>query len=281
MDIRKQFSTHWQSSTADNNLTLHGFRRFKTTHLLNLRFLEAEIAELDHAIYQAGLSLEIQPSAADRLALKHSKRDENVPKVEETITDELMLRLRDLLQKYDEALIAFNKVMSMDTFSLMDDEKLSSLRDDLTLREIYETRLLRVDQEPRARQDPFQRWIHRLLRRFRYWRLAKKHQGDGESLAPNGSRHEWGYQSTSMIAGVFSRLIFAVTMAAFLIVPLVLLSNESRKGPQLAVIAVCIVIFSSLVTIMMKASNLEMMVVTAAYAAILSVFVSNTSPVGG
>lgn len=169
----------------------------------------------------------------------------------------------------------------METFSLIDDEKQSSLRDDLTLHEKYETRLLRVDQEPRARQDPFQRWIHRLLRRFRYWRLSKNYQGDRESLASNNARHRWSYQSTSLIAGVFSRLIFAVIMAVFLIVPLILLSDESRKGAQLAIIAVCIVVFSSVVTVMMRASNLEMMIVTAAYAAILSVFVSNTSPVGG
>jgi hypothetical protein len=46
-----QFRGHWQSSTTDSNLTLHVFRRFKTTHLLNLRFLEGEIADLDHVIY--------------------------------------------------------------------------------------------------------------------------------------------------------------------------------------------------------------------------------------
>ena len=46
-----RFPLLWQRSTEDNNLALHGFRRFKTTHLLNLRFLEEEIADLDHAIY--------------------------------------------------------------------------------------------------------------------------------------------------------------------------------------------------------------------------------------
>lgn len=98
--LRQQFSVHWQTSTADNNLTLHGFRRFKTTHLLNLRFLEAEIAELDHVIYQAGLSLDIEPSAADRLGLKHSKKDKDTPDVDEVITRDLVLKLRGLLQQY-------------------------------------------------------------------------------------------------------------------------------------------------------------------------------------
>jgi hypothetical protein len=94
------FRTAWSASTADNNLTLHGFRRFKTTHLLNLRFLEDEIAQMDHTLYQAGLSLNLSPSSADRLGLRHSKRDPSIPKIDEVVTPEFMLRLRDLLKQY-------------------------------------------------------------------------------------------------------------------------------------------------------------------------------------
>ncbi|KAI2617737.1 hypothetical protein GGR54DRAFT_606722 [Hypoxylon sp. NC1633] len=274
--LKRQFSTHWQSSTADSNLTLHGFRRFKTTHLLNLRFLEAEIAELDHAIYQAGLSLDIPPSTTDRLGLKHSKRDKDVPEFDDAAIKQLVLRLRGLLQQYDEALISFNKIMSMDTFSLLDDEQSSSQRDDLTLYEKYKTRLLRVDQGPRVHLDPFQRWLHKLLRKFRYWRLSNKPKVDAEGpVSRNNKRKQWSYQSTSLISSFLSRLVIALTTSVFLIVPLALLSSESRKGVQLTIIAVCIVVFSFVVTVLLKASNLEMMIVTAAYAAILSVFVSN------
>lgn len=99
-NISKQFHAHWQSSTADNNTTLHGFRRFKTTHLLNLRFLESEIAELDHTIYQAGLSLKKKLSPKDRLGLKHAKRDEKPAEMSKTIDRELILKLRDLLRQY-------------------------------------------------------------------------------------------------------------------------------------------------------------------------------------
>lgn len=95
-----KFRKHWQSSTDDNNLTLHGFRRFKTTHLLNLRYLEDEIAELDHTIYQAGLSLGLSPSPSDRLGLKHSRRDANVPNTNDTINRSFILKLRELLKQY-------------------------------------------------------------------------------------------------------------------------------------------------------------------------------------
>lgn len=95
-----KFRKHWQIATDDNNLTLHGFRRFKTAHLLSLRFLEDEIAELDHTIYQAGLTLNIDHSPCDRLGLKYVRRDENVPAIEATVTRELVLKLRGLLKQY-------------------------------------------------------------------------------------------------------------------------------------------------------------------------------------
>jgi len=94
------FRKCWIASTADNNLTLHGFRRFKTTQLLNLRFLENEIAEMDHMVYQAGLSLGLNPSPVDRLGLQHSKRDADVPKVNDVITREFVSKLRDLIKEY-------------------------------------------------------------------------------------------------------------------------------------------------------------------------------------
>jgi hypothetical protein len=94
------FRKCWATSTADNNLTLHGFRRFKTTHLLNLRFLEAEIAEMDYTVYQAGLSLDLSPSSTDRLGLRHSKRKFKKLEINDAITPEFVMKLRGLLQQY-------------------------------------------------------------------------------------------------------------------------------------------------------------------------------------
>jgi hypothetical protein len=94
------FRECWVASTADNNLTLHGFRRFKTTQLLNPRFLENKIADMDHIMYQAGLSLGLSPSPGDQLDLQHSKRDADVPKVNDVITEEFISKLRDLIKEY-------------------------------------------------------------------------------------------------------------------------------------------------------------------------------------
>ncbi|KAG9196788.1 hypothetical protein G6514_004449 [Epicoccum nigrum] len=270
------FRKCWIASTADNNLTLHGFRRFKTTQLLNLRFLENEIAEMDHTIYQAGLGLGVSPAPDDRLGLAHSKRDADVPKVDDVITKEFILKLRDLIKQYNEALAAFNNVMTMETFSLLDDEQQASLRDDLSLSEAHKTRLLRVDLGTRSRTDPFQRWLHKYLRAFRYWRLSRKAQSNGEGLGSiTGRQQRWTYQNTILIAEVIGRVTTAALTAVFIIAPLAIMSHESSKNVQLVVVSVCIIILSFLVSLFLKVSSFEMMAVSAGYAAVLSVFVSN------
>ncbi|CAI6271096.1 unnamed protein product [Periconia digitata] len=270
------FRKCWIASTADSNLTLHGFRRFKTTHLVNLRLFENEIAEMDHAVYQAGISLDVSPSSTDRLGLKHSAKDANIPSIEDTITPEFVAKLRELLKQYDEALQAFHNLMAMETFSLIDDEKQASLRDDLNLHEVYKTRLLRVDLGTRTRTDPFQRWLHRYLRAFRYWRLSKRSKNNTEGLgSPTSNRHQWSYQNTILIADIVGRVTTAMLTAVFLVMPLAILSHQPSKDVQLIVVSVWILVLSFLVSLFLKVSSFEMMAISAAYAAVLSVFVSN------
>ena len=99
-EIARSFPKLWSNITDDNALTLYGFRRFRTTHLLNLRLLETEIDKIDHKIYQAGLSLGLPSTSADKLGLKHSKRDGHAPSPEEVLKPELVLKLRQLLKEY-------------------------------------------------------------------------------------------------------------------------------------------------------------------------------------
>ena len=99
-ELATKFRRFWCAATDDSRLTLFGFRRFRTAHLLNLRFLEDEIHKIDHDIFQAGLQLVVPCTAADRLGLKHGRRDERALGGEELIKPELVSRLRDLLKQY-------------------------------------------------------------------------------------------------------------------------------------------------------------------------------------
>lgn len=101
------FSKIWREITSDNHLTLFGFRRYRTTHLLNLRFLEAEIDRLDHDLYQAGLQLNqplVRQNTLDRLGLKQAKKDSKPMKVEEVVNEALIMRLRKLIKEYGECI---------------------------------------------------------------------------------------------------------------------------------------------------------------------------------
>jgi hypothetical protein len=175
----------------------------------------------------------------------------------------------------DNALLAFNKIMAMETFSLLDDGKQSSTRNDLGLHEMYKTRLLRVDLEPRSRVDPFQRQICKYLRAFRYWRLSRTLQDNIEAPGSFPANHKRLYQNTILLASALSRLVAVVITGSFLVVPLAMLSQEQSRSLQLTVVSVFILAFDFLVATLLKVSNLELMVVSAAYAAVLSVFVSN------
>lgn len=182
----------------------------------------------------------------------------------------------------DEALAAFNNVMTMETFSLLDDEKQTSLRDDLSLYEAYKTRLLRVDRGTRSRTDPFQRWLHKYLRAFRYWRLSRKAQSNTEGLGSVArGQKRWSYQNTILIAEVIGRLTTAALTAVFIIAPLAIMSHESSKSVQLVVVSVCVIILSFLVSLFLRVSSFEIMAVSAGYAAVLSVFVSNVPAAEG
>lgn len=173
--------------------------------------------------------------------------------------------------------------MAMETFSLLDDEKQSSMRTDLTLPELYKSRLLRIDLGPRSRTDPFQDWIHKGIRYFRYWRLSKKSQGDSvesfRSFVKTGV-HRWSNQDSVFWATVLGRFTTALTTGVFLVVPLTVLSPSSSTI-QLAVVAACTVSFSLLIATTLKISNFEIIALSAAYAAVISVFLSQIVPTQG
>ena len=99
-DAMMMFRKAWRDAIDDNYLTLFGFRRFRTAHLINLRFLEQEIDKIDHQIYQAGLRFDNTHIALDRLALKQAKKDVNMGEIEDTIDKNFGEKLRYLLKQY-------------------------------------------------------------------------------------------------------------------------------------------------------------------------------------
>lgn len=278
------FRSLWSNITDDNALTLYGFRRFRTTHLLNLRLLEIEIDKIDHIIYQAGLSLGLPSTSADKLGLKHSKRDVSAPNPEEILDPGLVSKLRQLLKDYDEGLVSFNQIMMMETFALADNSWQASLRsDNQNPYEMYKTRLVRVDTVSRSRSgDLLRRSLRKYLRAFWFFIRTRGQHGHHKhssylSATELESNLKRSYQNTSRLADITTRFLIALIAGIALVVPLVILSHQSTSKAYLITISVCIILFSLLVSLLTRATNEETMVASAAYAAVLSVFFSNNT----
>jgi Ca2+/Na+ antiporter len=106
--------------------------------------------------------------------------------------------------------------------------------------------------------------------------LSRNSQENPEApgLTPTG--HRWYNQNTILIAEIAGRVITTVITGVFLVVPLATLTHQSRNT-QIVIASILLLVFSFIVAATLKVSNLETMVISAAYAAVLATFVSNAS----
>ncbi|KAG4429441.1 hypothetical protein IFR05_015072 [Cadophora sp. M221] len=177
----------------------------------------------------------------------------------------------------DDGLAAFNKVMNMETFSLIDDQHQLHLKTDLNLREIFKTRLVIVDSSQKP-QDPLHQKIHECLQNFRYWRLSRQEvydveKADSPPRKPE-SRHRSTHQDSNCLAEWSARFVVALVASLLLVVPLVILTFQSNKKLQLVTVLISILVFSLVLSTSMKTANFQTVTAVAAYAAVVSVFVS-------
>ncbi|KAL8890773.1 MAG: hypothetical protein Q9192_005827 [Flavoplaca navasiana] len=244
------------------------FRKAWTAHLLNLRFLEQDIDKVDHQLYQAGLELDNSHNVIDRLALKQAKRDGSLKGNMDGITNErLIKRLRCLLKQYDDAIASFNNIM-METFALADHSLQSHRRSDLNDIETFKTRLVRADLARRdGPRDILRHCFRKVLRHIWFFIRQKSsltHPSEAyDSVAVLEANLKQTYQNTARIAECLTRFVVAILAGAFLVVPLIILSQEPSRGAQLVIVSVCILIFGLLVSLVSKASNEQVMMASA------------------
>lgn len=170
----------------------------------------------------------------------------------------------------------------METFSLADNTAYSVTRTDLHAYEKFKTRMLRVDLPFRQNsRDPIQHYLRKGLRRLWYTlsiaKLRTEDEENGRRASFPGVTARWErlYLNTARVAEAVTRFVIASMAGASLVVPLWILSLQNSQESRLMVVMGCIAIFCFLISLLSKASNYETMAVSAAYAAVLTVFVSN------
>jgi hypothetical protein len=193
--------------------------------------------------------------------------------------------------------------MVMETRCLADHAELAS-QSKLTREEAYRTRLLVVDQPPRAAvRDPIQHGFRKVFRWLSFcltkaWAdTAREPTPFGEfqeSIAPDAvdadalpitgrRRPRFAFAHVAWLADAFSRLFFGLMAGTMLIAPIAIFLSrpEDSQQTQLAIIALFTFGFTLIVSLTSRASPQETMVASAAYAAVLVVFVSNATCING
>ena len=172
----------------------------------------------------------------------------------------------------------------MDKFSLADNTTLSASKDGLCADEKFKTRMLRIDQPLRQHsRDPLSHYLRKGLRRLWFYVHSSKLRSADEEKAKKGpsskalASWERSYQNTARLAEIVTRFSIAFLAGGSLIGPLAVLSQLQTQESRLTIVAVCITVFCLVVSLLSKASNHEAVAASAAYAAVLSVFVSNSA----
>lgn len=169
--------------------------------------------------------------------------------------------------------------MRMETFSLADNLAHAAHRPDLNPYEMYKTRLVKADVPLKRPRTPILALIHTGLRA--YWFYIRKRAtfkampASLESQRPPPTSVT--YQNTIKLAESLASFLTALTSGAFLIVPVCILSFQHSKTAHLITISISIVAFSFAISLTMRTSGPETVAASAAYAAVLVVFLSTSS----
>jgi hypothetical protein len=169
--------------------------------------------------------------------------------------------------------------MALETFSLADNIGHSSLYSDLSAHETYTTRLVRVDTGSAQNvRSPLQHGLQKCLRACWFYCVSRKRRHQRENLGNPTVEIEAklkdSCQNTIRCADFIARFLITLFAGAFLVGPLVILSYQSSREAHLVTVAICIVFFNFVTCLSVKASA-QGMAASAAYAAVLVVFVSN------
>ena len=131
----------------------------------------------------------------------------------------------------------------------------------------------RVPKSPSSSVDPLRNFLKKVLPRHLTWSAEEKMRyfSAGESLS--GKTPE----ETTPFVDTLARFIVAITGGLSLVIPMLVMRLGETLPKSLTTVSVAVLLFSALTSLMFKASNVETLGATAAYAAVLVVFVGTSS----
>ena len=119
--------------------------------------------------------------------------------------------------------------------------------------------------------DPLRNFLKRVLPKELTWTNDERNPSDYEDywLKPP--------EDVSPFVDRLARFIVAITGGLSLVIPMLVMRLGETLPKSLTTVSVAVLLFSALTSLMFKASNVETLGATAAYAAVLVVFVGTSS----
>ena len=120
--------------------------------------------------------------------------------------------------------------------------------------------------------DPLRNFLKRVLPKNLTWTTDEyKRRPVGEYVDGETPK------DVSPLVDTLARFIVAITGGLSLVVPMLVMRVHEHLKKSLITVSVAVLLFSALTSLMFKASNVETLAATAAYAAVLVVFVGTSS----
>ena len=136
-------------------------------------------------------------------------------------------------------------------------------------------KMARLSELPKSASgsiDPLRNVLKRVLPQVLTWTIDEaKRRGHVDYFS--GMTPE----DTSPFVDTLARFIVAITGGLSLVIPMLVMRLGETLPKSLTTVSVAVILFSALTSLMFKASNVETLAATAAYAAVLVVFVGTSS----
>ena len=136
-----------------------------------------------------------------------------------------------------------------------------------------DAKLVHLDESSKSKSgsiDPLRNFLKRVLPRNLTWTLEERERHDVWDLLSMEP------EEISPFVDRLARFIVAITGGLSLVIPMLVMRLGETLPKSLTTVSVAVVLFSALTSLMFKASNVETLGATAAYAAVLVVFVGTS-----
>jgi hypothetical protein len=273
----------WKTATQAYYFDQYRFRGFEALHAYSILALEKELCKF---------SVELVANSHDGRLASHAALDEVQ-----------MLDLRKLLHSHATALNDLESVLRREStiagsgsgsgFGPIDNP--ASLPADEARKAEYCVEHHRYYLRPQRNPDVIKKWLHAIIPASLKYRSdsaaqsrAIRSQLDWEKDPANAkSRAETfaleelekrGKYATSLLVDRWSIFVMALLAGAALLVPMIIMTFRTSRTARLITVSVATYLFSLLVAFGTEASSRETLSVTAAYAAVMVVYIGTATP---